>query len=68
MWLAKMIAGSHRGALMGVKALLLKQLSQDLAGQYAAEVDYATNVMAGARAENAFPDFIARKGRPLPTE
>jgi hypothetical protein len=49
-----------------VKALLLKQLGQDLAGQYAAEVDYTTNVMKGARAENAFPEFIARKGRPLP--
>ena len=67
MWLGKMIAGSHRGAVMGVKALMLKQIGLDLAGQYAAEVDYATNVMAGARAETAFPDFIARKGRPLPT-
>ncbi len=66
MWLGRMIAGSHRGAVMGVKALMLKQLGQDLAGQYAAEVDYAANVMAGARAETAFPDFIARKGRPLP--
>ena len=67
MWLGKMIANSHRGAVMGVKALMLKQIGLDLAGQYAAEVDYTTNVMAGARAENAFPDFIARKGRPLPT-
>ena len=68
MWLAKMIAASHRGAVMGIKQLMLKQLGQDLAVQYAEEVDYAKNVMPGARAENAFPDFIARKGRPLPTE
>ncbi len=66
MWLAKMIANSHRGAVMGIKALLLKQLGQDLAGQYAEETNYSRHVMPGARAEDAFPDFIARKGRPLP--
>ena len=66
MWLAKMIAASHRGAVMGIKQLMLKQLGQDLAGQYAEEIAYAKNVMPGARAENAFPDFIARKGRALP--
>ena len=68
MWLAKTIAGSHRGAVMGIKALLLKQLGQDLAGQYAEEIHYGTHVMKGARAEDAFPDFIARKGRALPAE
>ena len=66
MWLGKLIAGSHRGAVMGIKRLMLKQLGQDLAGQYAEEINYAKNVMPGARAENAFPDFIARKGRALP--
>jgi enoyl-CoA hydratase/carnithine racemase len=63
MWLAKMIAGNHRGAVMGVKALLLQQLGQGLEAQWAAEEDYTTHVMRGARAEDAFPDFIARKGR-----
>lgn len=66
MWLGKLIAGSHRRAVMGIKQLMLKQLGQDLAGQYAEEINYAKNVMPGARAENAFPDFIARKGRALP--
>jgi len=63
MWLAKMIAANHRGAVMGVKALLLQQHGQGLEAQWAAEKDYTTQVMRGARAEEAFPDFIARKGR-----
>jgi enoyl-CoA hydratase/carnithine racemase len=63
MWLAKMIAGNHRGAVMGVKSLLLQQLGEGLEAQWAAEKDYTTHVMPGARAEDAFPEFIARKGR-----
>jgi enoyl-CoA hydratase len=63
MWLAKMIAGNHRGAVMGVKQLLLQQLGGGLEAQWAAEKDYTTHVMPGARAEDAFPEFIARKGR-----
>jgi enoyl-CoA hydratase/carnithine racemase len=65
MELARMIAGNHRGAVMGVKKLLLQQLGQDLEGQWAAERDYTTHVMRGAKAEDAFPEFIARKGRKL---
>ncbi|HXT78762.1 MAG TPA: enoyl-CoA hydratase/isomerase family protein [Acetobacteraceae bacterium] len=63
MWLAKMIAGNHRGAVMGVKALLLQQLGEGLEAQWAAEKEYTTHVMRGAKAEDAFPEFIARKGR-----
>jgi enoyl-CoA hydratase len=63
MWLAKTIAGNHLGAVTGIKTLLLRQLGADLETQWAAEKDYTTNVMRGARAEDAFPEFIARKGR-----
>jgi enoyl-CoA hydratase len=63
MELARMIAGNHRGAVMGVKALLLRQLGDGLEAQWAAEKDYTTHVMRGARAAEAFPEFIARKGR-----
>jgi enoyl-CoA hydratase/carnithine racemase len=63
MWLARMIAGNHRAAVIGVKALLLRQLGEGLEAQWAAEKDYTTHVMRGAKAEDAFPDFIARKGR-----
>lgn len=65
MELARMIAANHRGAVMGVKALLLKQLGESQERQYEIEQDYTTHVMRGAKAEDAFPDFIARKGRPL---
>jgi enoyl-CoA hydratase len=63
MELATMIAGNHRGAVIGVKALLLQQLGEGLEAQWAAEKDYTTHVMRGARAAEAFPEFIARKGR-----
>ena len=60
-----MIAGNHRGAVMGVKALLMKQKTLSVEEQLAEERHYTTEVMRGAKAEEAFPEFIARKGRPL---
>ena len=65
MELARMIANNHRGAVMGIKALLLRQKGKDLEGQWAEERDYTTHVLRGAKAEDAFPEFIARHGRPL---
>lgn len=68
MELATMIANNRRAAVMGVKALLLKHMGRSLEEQWATERDYTTNVVRGARAEEAFPDFIARKGKPVPPE
>jgi hypothetical protein len=65
MWLATMIAKNRREAVMGVKALLLRDMGANLEGQWKNERDYTTNVVRGAKAEAAFPEFIARKGRPL---
>ena len=65
LWLAKMIAKNKRAAVMGVKALLLRDLGCDLEEQWANERDYTTNVVRGAKAEAAFPEFIARHGRPI---
>ena len=65
MELAGLIAGNHRGAVMGVKALLMKQKTLSVADQFAEERHYTTEVMRGAKAEEAFPEFIARRGRPL---
>jgi hypothetical protein len=62
MWLAKMIAGNHQGAVKGIKSLLLQQMAQGLEAQHQAEVDYTTHVLRGAKAKDAFPEFIARKG------
>jgi enoyl-CoA hydratase/carnithine racemase len=63
MWLATTIAGNRRESVMGVKALLLEHMGRDLQEQWASERDYTTNVAPGAKAEAAFPEFIARKGR-----
>jgi enoyl-CoA hydratase len=65
MKLARLIAGNHRAAVQGVKALLLQQKGQNLEQQWNEERDYTTHVVRGARAEEAFPEFIARRGRPL---
>jgi len=63
MWLATMIAKNRRESVMGVKALLLKDMGCDLKEQWANEREYTTEVVRGAKAEAAFPEFIARKGR-----
>jgi len=63
MWLATMIAKNRRESVMGVKALLLRDMGRTLEEQWANERDYTTNVARGAKAEAAFPEFIARKGR-----
>jgi enoyl-CoA hydratase len=65
MELAQMIAGNNRAAVVGIKALLLKQMAQNLEQQWTEERDFTTHVVRGARAEEAFPEFIARRGRPL---
>jgi enoyl-CoA hydratase/carnithine racemase len=62
MEIAKMIAGNHRGAVMGIKALMLKQMTQNLEDQFSAEKDYTTHVLRGAKAKDAFPEFMKRKG------
>src|SRR6185312_10324270 len=53
MELARMIAGNYRAAVMGVKALPLKQKGQNLEEQWTEEREYTTRVVRGARAEEA---------------
>lgn len=62
MELARMIAGNHRDAVKGVKALLLEQQAERLVERWSAEHRYTTNVMRNAQAKDAFPEFLARKG------
>src|SRR5947199_4732908 len=50
MELARMIAGNNREAVMGVKALLMKQKAQSVADQFAEERHFTTHVMRGAKA------------------
>jgi enoyl-CoA hydratase/carnithine racemase len=63
LWLATMIANNRRDAVQGVKALLLQDMGATLEAQWANERRYTTEVVRGLRAEAAFPEFIARKGR-----
>jgi enoyl-CoA hydratase len=65
MELARTIAGNNRNAITGIKALMLKQMTQSVEEQWGEERRYTTDVMRGAKAEEAFPEFIARKGRPI---
>jgi enoyl-CoA hydratase/carnithine racemase len=65
MELAKTIAGNNRAAVTGIKQLLLKQMTQSVEQQWEEERHFTTRVVRGAKAEEAFPEFIARKGRPL---
>jgi enoyl-CoA hydratase/carnithine racemase len=67
MWLAAMIAANRRESVMGIKALLLEHMGRTLEEQWGGERSYTTTVVKGAKAEAAFPEFIARKGRPLPS-
>ena len=62
MEIAKLIASNHRGAVKGVKSLLLEQQAESLAERWSAEHRYATEVMRNAQAKDAFPEFMARKG------
>ena len=63
--LARQIAANNRASVIGIKALLLKQMAQNLEQQWEEERQFTTHVVRGARAEEAFPEFIARHGRPL---
>jgi enoyl-CoA hydratase/carnithine racemase len=65
MELARLIAGNNRAAVVGIKSLLMKQKTQSVADQFAEERHFTTHVVRGAKAEDAFPEFIVRKGRPL---
>jgi enoyl-CoA hydratase/carnithine racemase len=61
--LATMITKNRRPSVMGVKALLLQHMGCTLEEQWQNEMHYTRNVVRGAKADDAFPDFIARKGR-----
>jgi len=62
MELARMIAANHRGSVVGIKELLVRQLGEGLEAQWRIEQDYTTHVLRGAQAKDAFPEFISRKG------
>ena len=65
MELAHSIAANDTPSVMGIKRLLLENMGKNLAAQWTSEADFTRHVIQGAKAEDAFPDFIKRKGRAL---
>ncbi len=57
------IANNRRESVMGVKELLLQHMGCTLEQQWANEKDFTTNKVRGYNTEEAFPEFISRKGR-----
>jgi hypothetical protein len=67
MEMATLIAKNNQASVMGIKQILLKDMTADLEGMWQNEKDF-TNVVKGYGVEDAFPEFIARKGRAQPME
>jgi len=63
MEIATMIAKNDRKSVIAIKALLLRDLGCSLVEQWCNEKEFTRYVMPGAKAEDAFPEFIKRKGR-----
>ena len=63
MELATTIAGHRRESVMGIKNLLLQHKGCNLEQMWANEKDFTTNQVRGYGVEEAFPEFLSRKGR-----
>src|SRR5438876_7795360 len=60
MWLATMIAKNRREAVMGVKALLLRDMGSTLEAQWASGRDFTTTGMWGPKSDAAYAESTAR--------
>ena len=65
MEIAATIAGHRPESVIGIKQILLQDKAADMRQMWENERDYTTNVVKGYGVEQAFPEFIARRGRPL---
>jgi enoyl-CoA hydratase len=63
MEIATTIAGNRHESVMGVKELLIKDMGCDLHQQWDHERVFTTEKVKGYGVEQAFPEFLARKGR-----
>ncbi len=63
MEMATLIAKNNQASVIGIKKILLQDMTADLEGMWQNEKDF-TKVVKGFGVEDAFPEFIARKGRP----
>ncbi len=63
MEIATTIAKHRRESVMGIKELLLQHKGRSLEEMWANEKDFTTNKVKGYGVEEAFPEFLSRKGR-----
>ena len=63
MELATTIAGNRHVSVRGMKELLLQDMGANLLQQYENERRFTTEGVQGYGVEDAFPEFLARKGR-----
>ena len=63
MEIATTIAGNRHESVMGMKELLLKGMNANLLEQFENERHFTSEVVKGYGVEDAFPEFLARKGR-----
>ncbi len=63
MELAGTIANNDHASVAGIKKLLLDDMGGSLKDHWDNEKQFTRHILRGAKAEDAFPDFIARKGR-----
>ena len=64
MEIATTIAGHRLESVTGIKHILLRDKAADIE-MLENEVDYTTNQVKGYGVEQAFPEFIARRGREI---
>ena len=63
MEIATTIAKNRHESVIGIKELLLQDLGSDLHQQWENERRFTTEVLQGYGVEQAFPEFISRRGR-----
>jgi 2-(1,2-epoxy-1,2-dihydrophenyl)acetyl-CoA isomerase len=63
MEIATTIAKHRRESVQGIKELLLQHMGCDLRQMWANEKDFTTTKVKGYGVEEAFPEFLERKGR-----
>lgn len=61
--IATTIAANRHESVMGIKELLLQHKGEDLHQMWENERDFTTNKVKGYGVFDAFPEFLARKGR-----
>ena len=64
MEIATSIAKNRHESVQGIKQLLLQHTGSNLQQRWTNERDFTTNKFSGYGVEQAFPEFLARKGRP----